>query len=264
MRNGRPSVIVLAAALLVPGPRLTGAQTPPAAAPPQVVKFPPPALVWDAEGKEITAKEGETNVVFTFSVTNVSPNEVEIQQVQTSCGCSVAKMPSQPWKLAPGAHDDLEVNVDVRGKHGVLIKNVLITSTAGFKVLQTRVNLPELPATHRAMSNLDDRVKNIHVAMADRQAIFKNDCARCHAEPARGKGGQALYYAVCAICHEAAHRASMVPNLATLPHPTDREHWETWVRDGKPGTLIPGFRIICSSAFPAARRRRPHHRPDNE
>ena len=41
------------------------------------------------------------------------------------------------------------------------------------------------------------------IAKADRQAIFKADCATCHAKPGEGKYGKALYDAVCAICHEA-------------------------------------------------------------
>lgn len=218
-----------------------GTNTPPLA--PMLMKAGPATMVFDADSKEYTAREGETNVVFTFIVTNVSTNEITILRVQPSCGCSVAKVPPDPWKLAPGAHDKFEIHVDVRGKHGKLIKNVMITSTAGFKVLQTQVNLPPLsnPNAAQAVSALDDRVRNIHLAMADRQAVFKNDCARCHAQPAAGKHGQALYYAVCAICHEAAHRASMVPDLARLNKPTDAAYWRQWVADGKPGTLMPAF-----------------------
>jgi cytochrome c5 len=38
----------------------------------------------------------------------------------------------------------------------------------------------------------------------DRQAVFKGDCASVPiAKPGEGKYGQALYDAVCAVCHEA-------------------------------------------------------------
>ncbi|MEO6183335.1 MAG: DUF1573 domain-containing protein, partial [Verrucomicrobiota bacterium] len=63
-----------------------------------------PALVFDSESKEYNAKPGEAKAIFTFSLTNVSAAEVIITNVSTSCGCTVAKLPSQPWHLAPGAN----------------------------------------------------------------------------------------------------------------------------------------------------------------
>ncbi|HEX4644856.1 MAG TPA: DUF1573 domain-containing protein, partial [Verrucomicrobiae bacterium] len=56
-------------------------------------------LVYDAELKEYHAKAGETNANFFFSITNISSTNVLIQGVQTSCGCTVAKLPSRPWVL---------------------------------------------------------------------------------------------------------------------------------------------------------------------
>jgi mono/diheme cytochrome c family protein len=81
----------------------------------------------------------------------------------------------------------------------------------------------------------------MQIAVADRQAVFKGDCARCHADPGSGKQGRGLYLSVCGVCHEAEHRASMVPNLRALPHPTDADHWSNWIRHGKAGTLMPAF-----------------------
>lgn len=216
-------------------------KSPGQAQPVPVIRVGPPGLVWDSESKEITPKPGETNVTFLFTATNVTDAVITVQKVQPSCGCSVARTPADPWKLAPGAHGTMEVDIDVRGKYGTLVKNALVTTTAGFKALQMRVNLPEPDNAYRAMTAIGDRVKNIHLAMADRQIVFKGDCASCHSKPGEGKHGQALYYAVCAICHEAAHRASMVTDLAALPAPLTREYWQTMVADGKVGTLMPAF-----------------------
>ena len=60
------------------------------------------ALVWDAEAKEYTAKAGQTNATLAFSVTNASPSDVVIHRVRSSCGCTVTKLPRQPWVLGPG------------------------------------------------------------------------------------------------------------------------------------------------------------------
>ncbi len=244
MRVNFVKSILFAGWLLAASTAALPAESPPAPpAPPTlpVIKLGKPALVWDSESREVTPVKGATNVTFSFTVTNVTASEVTIQKVQPSCGCSVAKVPANPWKIAPGAHGTMTVDMDVRGKHGKLIKNVLVTSTAGFKVLQIAVNLPELAGAPQAMNGFEDRVRNIHTAMADRQAVFKNDCTKCHSEPAKGQQGQALYQHVCAICHEAVHRASMVPDLAHLPRQLTREDWFKAIAEGKPSTLMPAF-----------------------
>jgi mono/diheme cytochrome c family protein len=81
----------------------------------------------------------------------------------------------------------------------------------------------------------------VEIAKADRQAVFKGDCATCHVPKIEGKWGQTLYDAVCAICHEGKHRAAMVPDLHNLKVPTNDEFWRTWIAHGKPGSLMPAF-----------------------
>ena len=91
-----------------------------------------------------------------------------------------------------------------------------------------------------------DRTNAQKIALADRQAVFKGDCFRCHGATARDAGGndkmgQSLYAAVCGVCHDAEHQASFVPNLHRLPEPTNVDFWKTWISFGKPGTLMPAF-----------------------
>lgn len=82
--------------------------------------------------------------------------------------------------------------------------------------------------------------------MLDRQALFKGDCARCHAATAKDtdgidKRGKDLFAAVCDICHESDHQASFVPNFRRLPEPTTAQFWKDGIAYGKPGTLMPAF-----------------------
>lgn len=202
---------------------------------------PSAALIWDAEQKEFNVKEGATNLLFSFSVTNVSSSEVTIRKVHPSCGCTLVKLPSQPWVLPPGGHDSMEVVLDLRGKSGMLVKNILVDSTAGFKTLLIKVMIPVTATLPTATSSIVSRAQNIRQAMVDRQAVFKGDCARCHSAGAVGKTGQALYQSVCAVCHEAAHRASMVPDLRQPKTPRDADYWQQWITAGKEGTLMPAF-----------------------
>jgi mono/diheme cytochrome c family protein len=196
-------------------------------------------FAYDALVKEATLKPGETSAPFTFTLTNTSAAEVTINAVRTSCGCTVAKLPSIPWKLGPGANGTFDVKVDVTGKSGILTKTITVDSTAGYRYLSVRVSVPAPAGT----MNLADRGRNLQVALADRQAVFKGDCAACHLQPAVGKRGQALFRDACGVCHEAEHRASMVPNLRALNKPVDAEYWRNWIAKGKVGTLMPAWAV---------------------
>lgn len=202
---------------------------------PVVTNVPPPAppvLTWDADVKDYKAKLGEGVVTTTFFLTNTSPTPAVINSVVTSCGCTTAHLPPMPWTLAPGAAGKIDINMNLAGKNGTVIKTITVNSTAGTKLLQFRVTIPDPQA---------ERSANIQLAQADRQAVFKGSCVSCHVTPGEGKKGGELYTAVCGVCHEAAHRASMVPDLHRLPHPTSRDHWRAWITGGKPGSLMPAF-----------------------
>jgi mono/diheme cytochrome c family protein len=202
----------------------------------QLNYIPTNVLAFDAEAKEYNAKPGELDIPFSFYVTNVSTNEVVINSVHTSCGCTVAQLPSLPWKIAPGEHGEIKVKMDVRGKTGQVTKTISLTSSHGMKILAAtaRVPFPDMTTT-----TPEERQRNQLIARANRQAVFRGDCARCHATPAIGKMGAELYKATCAVCHDAEHRATMVPDLRNPPRPNTREYWAQIIMFGKPDTLMP-------------------------
>jgi len=177
---------------------------------------------------------------FTFHFTNVSSGEISIHGVGTSCGCTVAQLPPLPWKLPPGTNGLIPVTMNLAGKSGVVIKTVTVNTDKGFKMLMLKVTIPPPPVVAPVTSSMN-RERNQELAKADRQAVFKGECASCHVEKAKGKLGHELYAAACGICHEAAHRAKMVPDLHTLARDTNPEFWKTWIARGKAGTLMPAF-----------------------
>lgn len=195
-------------------------------------------LAFDAEQKEYTAKAEDQNGSFVFNVTNISAADVTINQVQTSCGCTTAKI-QLPLKLEPNQSSEIPINMDLRGKSGTIMKTVTIHSDQGQKVLLVKSIIPTPDANPMTMGA--NRERNQQLALADRQAVFKGDCARCHVEPVIGKMGKELYTAACGICHEAEHRASMVTDLHNLKTPPNAEYWKFFVVNGKPGTLMPAF-----------------------
>lgn len=192
-----------------------------------------PALVWDALEKHYEANAGEAEAEFFFVAKNVSDHPVEITDVATSCHCTAAMIPRKPWILAPGAEEKLRVVVDLRSRRGTLTKTIYVETSAGPEQLQVFVKVPPPPAIQREMNQM--------VAQADRQAVLRGDCATCHVAPTAGKQGAELFATACLICHGAAHRASMVPDLMQPKTARDAEFWEKWIRNGGEGTLMPGF-----------------------
>ena len=211
---------------------------PPANAVPVVNR--PESFAWDTVVKDYQAKAGETEAKFTFALTNVSKESVTIESVHTSCGCTAAKLPQTPWVLAPGDHGEIGVTVDLHGKFGLISKTATVYSSVGQIMLTVRIVIPPADASAR---NMGDRSRNLQVAAADRQAVFRGDCATCHVTPTLGKTGKALYDTACLICHEGPNRASMVPDLRALNKPTDAAYWTQWISSGREGSLMPAFAL---------------------
>jgi hypothetical protein len=197
-------------------------------------------LAWEAPSQFYTAKPGEVSARFVFKVSNVSTSQVVIDDVITTCGCTVAQFPTKPWTIKPGAQDKAEVLVDLRGRYGKLFKEISVVSSNAPKLLTVLVDIPE-PGTNALSVEAANRLWGQQLAAVDHQAVFKKDCVKCHLEPAFGKFGEDLFHVACGICHEAAHRATMVPDLTVLKTEIDGDYWRNWVTHGKPGSLMPGF-----------------------
>ncbi|SDS42773.1 DUF1573 domain-containing protein [Opitutus sp. GAS368] len=196
---------------------------------------PDTVLAFDAATKEVTVPAGEPAAHFAFAVANISDAAVTINAASASCGCTVARLPAQPWVLAPGARGEIAVTMNVTGKSGEITKFVYVNTTAGIKTLAVKTRI--IPATESM------REAGRLIAAADRQAVFRGDCARCHAEPAKGRMARELYAAACAICHDSGHRADMVPDLHGLAHATGAEFWREAIAHGRPGSLMPAFAV---------------------
>jgi mono/diheme cytochrome c family protein len=195
-------------------------------------------LVWDSTSKETNATADAGNAHFVFSFTNVSAGNVVILNVRPSCGCTTAQLPPLPWIIPAGTNGQIGAIVNFAGKSGTLLKTMTVTSDKGFQTLMLKITI--LPSVVPTQSEAD-RARALEMAKADRQAVFRGDCAACHVKPGEGKYGKPLYDAVCAICHESKTRASMVPDLHNIKTPTNVDFWQTWTAHGKAGSLMPAF-----------------------
>ena len=227
------ALVCMSFGLLADGPPVPPAL--PAATPSAPVTTNP--FVWDAMSKEVTPKAGETSINFTFWVTNTGPTEARIDAVSTSCGCTVAQLPSTPWIFKPGDSGPLTASMNLVGKFGLVQKLVHVSTSAGQQSLMVRANIPT-PITPNTLSG---RERNQLMTLGDRQAVFKGDCVKCHVEPAKDRHGEKLFIAACGVCHVSDHRAAMVPDLAAVKTATNADYWRAWVTYGKPGSLMPAF-----------------------
>jgi mono/diheme cytochrome c family protein len=196
-------------------------------------------LVFDAITKEYTARVGEPTAEFDFAVTNLAATNIIITKVQASCGCTTPKLPSMPWDIPGGTNGAFHVTVNLAGKSGTFTKSIFMETSEGPKLLYVKVAMPEGSS---GAPSMDARTHNQMISMADRQAVFRGDCASCHSKPLLGKSdGEQLFTLGCAICHEDDHRATSVPDLHALKQTPTEAYWDAWVRKGKVGTMMPAF-----------------------
>lgn len=200
--------------------------------------MPDGVLAWDALTKSTDAPADQEQVHFVFSFTNISSGNVTILDARGSCSCTAMELPQRPWIIPPGTNGQIGATVDLRGKSGTLFKSITVSTDKGSKILMMQINM--LPPVVPQLTD-EERAKGIAAAKVDRQAVFRGDCVKCHANNIEGKYGKPLYDSVCGICHDAEHRDTMVPDLHHLKTPTNDEFWRTWIAHGKPGSLMPAF-----------------------
>lgn len=100
-------------------------------------------LAWDAVFKQYKARPGETNAPFVFNLTNVSPQVIIIYTNETTCDCTVAQLPANPWLISPGGNGQIRATMDLRGKKGAATNYVVVLTSKGNRMLTVKAVLPE-------------------------------------------------------------------------------------------------------------------------
>ena len=199
-------------------------------------------LTWDSLGKRYQSRPEELDIKFTFHFLNKTKKEISIKETFTSCGCTVAKLPATPWIIKPGEKGSIPITMDVRGKSGVIEKQTTVVTDLGNVTLTTKVAIGAIKSANKPRKrSKEERAANLKLAAQNRQAIFQNNCVECHVEPTKGKRGRQLYATACGICHDATNRASFVTELRSISKGKTQSYWEQWVKDSKPGSLMPAF-----------------------
>lgn len=115
----------------------------------------PPSLVsWNADTREFIASAGDTNVVLSFTFTNLSPYEMTVQDIHVVNEFITIESPPLPWTVPAGGHGELKAHVDLRNKKGIGYLPIDVTTSFGSKTLTLKlVYYSSAPANRMAARN---------------------------------------------------------------------------------------------------------------
>jgi len=133
----------------------------------------------------------------TLLIRNNGSETNQIVDVESSCGCTTVEPDLRV--LPAGAFTTLHVEIDTFGKLGEVKKTIVLTDQYG----------------HQSTALLHLHVKSNPHVMREGRSIFDGKCGSCHFAPAAGKTtGQAIYAAVCVMCHGKEGQGGYAPKLA--------------------------------------------------
>jgi mono/diheme cytochrome c family protein len=186
-----------------------------------------PRIVFDHKVYDFGVLLQGATVQHAYTVKNDGKAPLEIQSVNTSCGCTAA-LPD-PKVLPRGATGRILVTYDSRGKIGEVNK-----------LVRVRSNDPESPVVNLSIRGFV--APSEHMDRTGTRNLFEGSCRECHVDRGVGKTGEALYRADCAMCHEH-HRMGGVRIAPAADELSGRaaEELRRDIAQGRDGTSMPGY-----------------------
>jgi len=84
-------------------------------------------LVWETTYREIRVPANEKEVLADFGFKNTGTDPIDISSLETSCGCTVAKIDKK--QIAPGETGAVHVHFDVGNRKGEQVKGVVVKTS---------------------------------------------------------------------------------------------------------------------------------------
>jgi hypothetical protein len=111
-------------------------------------------LTWDAKAKAAHFNATDEQILYSFWVTNLSSNPIDLRKVTCSRNITAARAPFLPLTLKPGEFKNLRLGLDVP-KHLVGFEEILVVDTsAGPENLRLKATSPAPPVTAPGKSTL--------------------------------------------------------------------------------------------------------------
>jgi hypothetical protein len=155
------------------------------------------------------------NAEMEIELRNITGAPFSIENIDTSCGCTVANATEGP--IAPGETAKVRVTIDTRGKMGEISKEIKLFTSGG---------------SDPHVLTLTGKVEHFGEGMPDPSVIFEGDCSVCHVGlNVEMKQGQVLYNSICYLCHKdgLSPEAAVSVGLSNV------------IARGIPGTSMPGY-----------------------
>ena len=149
----------------------------------------------------------------TVYIKNSGDEPLKIRGVSSSCGCTTLRLKQRT--VLPEKEVELRFFIDTRGKLGLIEKTITLHTNAADSPHIETMHFHALPSGMEG---------------ADTQAIFDPPCASCHLDSGVGKSKEALYKAICAMCHQAGK--------FNLKNP---QALYTMIYEGNPHIGMPGY-----------------------
>ena len=146
-------------------------------------------------------------------IKNSGDETLKIRGVSSSCGCTTLRLKQRI--VLPEKEVELRFFIDTRGKLGLIEKTITLHTNAADSPHIETMHFHALPSSMKG---------------ADTQAIFDPPCASCHLDSGVGKSEEALYKAICAMCHTAG--------IFNLKNP---QALQTMISEGNAHVGMPGF-----------------------
>lgn len=102
----------------------------------------PNILNWDDTVKQHYKQPGEFIAKFTFTLTNVSAQPVMIYDTETTCECTVAKLPTKPWIVPSGGSGEIHASIDLRKKTTSATNDIVVETSKGNRRLTVEAIIP--------------------------------------------------------------------------------------------------------------------------
>ena len=97
-------------------------------------------LVFETQRIDMVADWNDTDVKASFHFVNKSDQEIVIQRVNTSCGCTAAAPAKRNY--APGESGVLEANFNIGGRQGMQSNRITVDTNQGTHQLMLRIEVP--------------------------------------------------------------------------------------------------------------------------
>lgn len=200
---------------------------------PMVVSiYEPPIISVEKRVQDLGKVQTDSKVQTDFLIYNIGGKRLRIKDVETSCGCTVAKISKRV--VAPGDFTRIQVEMDTSLKVGPVRKKITLLSNdpkrPELALFVVGTVLPKAMAGHA----------KILLQPKDKLVLFKGQCATCHVSAGVGKTGKALFQADCAMCHGATAQGnhSAGPALVGFDYENDTiaKRMRGIIANGSPNT----------------------------